>query len=387
MRVLSVGSMYPPHHRGGYELVWQGATRHLRDAGHDVRVLATDHREPGVSPQEDSDVHRDLRWWWHDDAWPERSRAECLEVERHNAAILEWHLEDLQPDVVAWWAMGGMTLSLVERVRRAGLPAVGFVHDDWLIYGPRVDAWLQRASGVRGMLTPSHGIPTAFEPGPAATWVFVSETTRRRALDEADLKLPRTAVAHSGIDHRWIGTATPAPPWRWRMLDAGRIEPRKGPQIAAAALDHLPREARLRLAGPGSTIELPNQKRLDIIGAVDRAHLPGVYAEADVVLFPVLWDEPWGLVPLEAMALGRPVIATGRGGSAEYLEHEENCLVVAPGDPEALAGAVRRLAGDEELRARIVAGGLRTAPRYTDDAFHARVEQELAAALSASSRG
>jgi len=42
VRVLAVGNMYPPQHLGGYELVWQGAMRALREAGHEVRVLTTD---------------------------------------------------------------------------------------------------------------------------------------------------------------------------------------------------------------------------------------------------------------------------------------------------------------------------------------------------------
>ena len=53
MRVLTVGNIYPPHHLGGYELVWQGAVRTLRDAGHAVRVLTTDVRYAGVASHEE----------------------------------------------------------------------------------------------------------------------------------------------------------------------------------------------------------------------------------------------------------------------------------------------------------------------------------------------
>ena len=74
-----------------------------------------------------------------------------------------------------------------------------------------------------------------------------------------------------------------------------------------------------------------------------------------------MWEEPWGLVPLEAMALGRPVTASGRGGSSEYLRDGENCLLHVPGDPVSLAETVRRLAGDEALRERLLTGGLRAA--------------------------
>jgi glycosyltransferase involved in cell wall biosynthesis len=73
------------------------------------------------------------------------------------------------------------------------------------------------------------------------------------------------------------------------------------------------------------------------------------------------------------MALGRPVLATGRGGSGEYLVGEQNALLFAPGDAGALATAVRRLAGDSRLRARLTEAGLETASRHSADVFNQRV--------------
>jgi len=93
-----------------------------------------------------------------------------------------------------------------------------------------------------------------------------------------------------------------------------------------------------------------------------------------------VWEEPWGLVPLEAMARGRPVVATGRGGSREYLRDGENCLLFAAGSAPSLAAALRRLAEDPGLRARLRDGGLATAPRHTEPVFNAAVEAAVAAA-------
>jgi glycosyltransferase involved in cell wall biosynthesis len=113
-----------------------------------------------------------------------------------------------------------------------------------------------------------------------------------------------------------------------------------------------------------------------------RAELPDVYEAADVVLFPVRWEEPWGLVPLEAMALGRPVIATGRGGSGEYLRDGENALIMPAQDPAAMADAVRRLASDPELGGRLRAGGAGTAATHTETIFNAAVLEALTVASS-----
>src|SRR3954453_14962301 len=140
--------MYPPHHLGGYELVWQSAVRALRRAGFDVRVLTTDYRSPeDPADAEDADVHRELRWYWRDHRFPRLTPWRRARLERSNAETLRRHLEDFRPDAVAWWSMGGMSLSLIEQVARASVPAAAFVHDDWLLYGPDVDQWMRAYAG------------------------------------------------------------------------------------------------------------------------------------------------------------------------------------------------------------------------------------------------
>src|SRR3954452_10150102 len=148
MRVLAIGNIYPPHDfAGGYELTWRSSVLHLRGRGHEVRVLASDHRADWTGDELDPDVHRELRWYWRDHAFPRHGLRERIRLERHNAAVLARHLESFRPEAVAWWGMGGMSLGLVERVRRIGLPAVGVVGDEWLRWGPRADGWLPPPRG------------------------------------------------------------------------------------------------------------------------------------------------------------------------------------------------------------------------------------------------
>ncbi|MEA2425378.1 MAG: glycogen synthase, partial [Thermoleophilaceae bacterium] len=320
MRVLAVGNMYPPHHLGGYELVWRAATRHLRASGHEVRVLTSDFRLASPSEPEDDGVRRDLRWWWRDHAFPRLPLTERLALERHNARVLERELREFEPDVVTWWAMGGMSLSLIERVRRRGTPAVAFVHDDWLDYGPRVDGWLKLFTGPRrGRLAgPAQALlrmPTRIDYDSAARYMFVSERTRQRAREAGRAPLD-SGIAHSGIDPSYIDPR-PVRPWSWRLLYVGRIDERKGIGTALDALAELPGEATLTIVGEGDPAaeaalreqagRLGIEERIRMEGFRTRAELPAAYEDADVVVFPVIWEEPWGLVPIEAMALGRPV--------------------------------------------------------------------------------
>jgi hypothetical protein len=180
----------------------------------------------------------------------------------------------------------------------------------------------------------------------------------------------------SGIDPAF-GPPAPAREWDWSLLYVGRIDRRKGLGTALAALEHLP-EATLTVAGDGPDAPmLAGHPRVRRLGHVPHAEVADVYAVCDAVVFPVEWEEPWGLVPLEAMACGRPVLATGRGGSAEYLVDGVNSVLFAAGDAEALAAGVRRLSGDRALRERLREGGRVTARAHTAAAANAEIEATL----------
>jgi glycosyltransferase involved in cell wall biosynthesis len=320
---------------------------------------------------------------------------ESLRLERHNARVLKRHLARWAPDVVSWWSMGGMSFSMIERVRRAGIPAVAFVHDDWLDYGRHADGWhrpfnrhLRRWAAVAERAT---RIPARVDLEHAARYVFVSDCTRRRAA-AAGVEPVDTAVAHSGIDPDFVDPV-PEREWSWSLLYVGRLDQRKGVDTAVAALAHLPAAATLTIVGGWDDREELRLRsvaeregvaaRVRFEGQRSRQEVREAYGDADVVVFPVLWEEPWGLVPLEAMARGRPVVATGRGGSGEYLRHEENALIFEAGDPVALAAAVRRVAEDASVRERLRTTGLETARRHTEREFNEAVLRELSAAARA----
>ncbi|MDW5596358.1 glycosyltransferase family 4 protein [Conexibacter stalactiti] len=377
MRVLSIGNLYPPHFAGGYEILNRGVVEDLRARGHEVRVLVSDRRTGGRGP-DDPDVHRTLRSYWEDEEGVvRRGPLRRLALERANAATLRHHLRTLQPELVTWWGMGGLSLSLIEQVRRAGIPAVAVLMDDWPEYAPATDGWLRqfatrpRLGRVAERLT---GLPTRIDYAHAATYVFIS-----RSLLERLPPIGPGRVVHPGIDKLFLDPRPAPTEWGGRLLSIGRIDPRKGVGTAIQALAELP-EARLTVAGDGPAGFLGELRalaqragvaaRVDWIGPRGRAELPDLFASHDAVLFPVVWEEPWGLVPLEAMGIGRPVVATGRGGSGEYLRDGENCLLHRPEQPGELARQVRRLAGDDALRERLRAGGLETAGHFTERRFH-----------------
>lgn len=141
------------------------------------------------------------------------------------------------------------------------------------------------------------------------------------------------------------------------LLDAAELlAARGGPApevtIAGDGAEGEPLRARLERDGPAG---------VRMLGAVSSDRIPGLYAEADVAVV-MLRDRPIfrGALPtkmLEAMAAGRPVVLAARGEAARVLEGAGAGVVVAPEDPEALAGALAVLAADPERRTRLGAAG------------------------------
>lgn len=395
MRVLHVGNLYPPHdHGGGAELIWRSAVLALRAAGHECRVVTTRERTPGVADGAELDVHRALPWYWRDHAFPRRTPRGELAIERESTRTVAGHLDAFRPDVVAWWSMGGMALSPLQLARDRHLPSAAFVLDDWLDYGRRTDAWhvrRERLGPVGRWLARHAGVPERVDFTTATHYAWISRFVREHARATGLPGLPDGTILHSGIDDAHLAP-TPLPDWSWRLLYVGRVDRRKGVEAAVRALAELPPRASLRIVGRGDresvegvravARELGLTDRVELTGGRRRDELPAVYGAADAVLFPSEWQEPWGLVPLEAMAFGRPVVATGTGGSAEYLRDGENALLFPPGDASALAARLRKLAADPALRERLRAGGLATAPAFTESAYNAGVEATLRARIA-----
>jgi glycogen(starch) synthase len=391
LRILTVGNMYPPHHAGGYELMWQTVVRRARQLGHRVRVLTSDYRIPAGPPEIDADVHRTLRWYWDLERYefPELDPLARLRVERSNARELDRHLAEFRPDVVSWWSMGCMSLSLIERARRASIPAIFIVHDDWLVYGRHFDQWIRMWQGRRRLLAPLAErllrLPTAVHPAEAGRFVFNSRYTHDAAL-RAGVRPSWTKVIHPGIELS-LQKEPPRKPWRWQLLYIGRIDHQKGIDTAVQALARLPAKATLDVWGTGNERYLAELRSLaQQLEVAERVRFHGwagprerirAYADADVVVFPVRWEEPFGLVPLEAMAVERLVVSTARGGTAEFLRRGNNALVFEPDDAAALADAVSLLASDTALRERLLQGGRETAARYTLERFAEDTVREI----------
>jgi glycosyltransferase involved in cell wall biosynthesis len=185
------------------------------------------------------------------------------------------------------------------------------------------------------------------------------------------------SVVPCGVDLERFQPDGPVAPrgGRRRILAVGRLVERKGVRDVVEALAGVP-GAELVVAGGAYRSELEGDPearalliqaarcgvadRLDLRGRVSRDELPALVRSADVVV-AVPWYEPFGIVPLEAMACGRPVVGSAVGGLLDTIVDGVTGRHVPPRDPAALAGVLRELLADAALLRRLGDAGLRRA--------------------------
>jgi glycosyltransferase involved in cell wall biosynthesis len=224
-----------------------------------------------------------------------------------------------------------------------------------------------------------------------------------RELGRLGLPADRASIVPCGVD---TALFTPGAPTRdagsgpARLLAIGRMVPRKGLETVLEALTLLPGVELVVAGGPplsqlgadpevarGQAVarELGVADRVRFTGGVPREDVPALIRACDVVV-TVPWYEPFGIVPLEAMACGRPVVGSAVGGLLDTVVPGVTGDLVPPRRPDELAATLRRLVEDPQRRADYGrAGRQRACELYDWDRVVAATEQVYDAVLAESS--
>jgi glycosyltransferase involved in cell wall biosynthesis len=239
---------------------------------------------------------------------------------------------------------------------------------------------------------PGQECTRAHGPGCVANWVgrgcghsrnpvplpkrYKNASRRAAALRRADLVVSYSSsvdrhLAANGLEHRRLVPfpATIAPKTgaghstRRRVVFAGRLVREKGVEILIRAAREV--DAEFVICGDGRLREPLSRlaQRTGVAGRVafrgwlSSEQLAQELADASLVAIPSIWPEPFGLVGIEALAAGRPVIASDTGGIGDWLDDGVSGLCVKPGDPHALARALNELLADPERQRTMGAAG------------------------------
>ena len=239
----------------------------------------------------------------------------------------------------------------------------------------------------------------------------VIATCSDEAFELIPLGIPSTriSVVPCGVDTALFTPDGPAEAKTrpFRIMSVGRLVPRKGVGSTISALARLVATGRddielVIVGGSRGADEIhddPDVQRLlaharregvehlvTFRGQLSRTELPPVLRSADVVVCAP-WYEPFGIVPLEAMATGIPVVAASVGGLIDSVVHGGTGIHVPPRDSQAIADAVGTLLADPELLAELGAAGVsRVRSRYTWPKVAADTERVYRRVIAAGSR-
>jgi len=250
---------------------------------------------------------------------------------------------------ILWSALWAQPLSVAHAGGALLLAALYRDADAVVAYGPHVAAFA-RAHGSRNVHVAPQAVDNAF-------WSAAVPTAAEPSEEQFNVLFLGRAAREKGVQV---------------LLDAWRSS---GLGTSAAALV---------LVGVGAgAARSPVGGAVAFVSAQPPEQVRNFLAAADVCVIPSLrtrtFREPWGLVANEAMNQSTPVIASDQVGAAAggLVRHERNGLIVVAGDPYELAGALRRLHGDSELRGRLGANARRDVAAYTYDAWAAGFDAAL----------
>ncbi|MGZ6509063.1 MAG: glycosyltransferase family 4 protein [Actinomycetota bacterium] len=371
MRTLILSWEYPPRIVGGLGKHVHRLSTALADAGHEVHVVTRDH--PDAPSEEIVDgVH-------------------IIRAGEYPPAIT---FEDLVPWVLQFnIAVQEAATSLLLETE------IDVVHaHDWLVaYAAAAVKNCFEVPLVSTVHATEYGRHQGWLPGPmnklihqvewwltyeARRVITCSEYMRDQVHEIFQLPSAKQDVIPNGVDMHEFDRPADVEEFRARLVQgkekiiffAGRLEYEKGVQTVLDALPLLLKDQQVRfyIAGVGTHAdELKAHAaragladRVHFLGFIEEAELRMYYAAADLAVVPSLY-EPFGMVALETFASGTPCIAADIGGLRELVVHEATGLRFTPGDPESLAGMIRRLLTDERLDRRLTLD----ARRMLDDQF------------------
>ena len=281
--------------------------------------------------------------------------------------------EQARPDLVHahFWMSGWAAL---EAARPLGIPVAMTFHALGVVK--------RRHQGDKDT-SPAERIPVERELVSSVDRVVATCSDEVFELLRMGADAERISVVPCGVDpalFRPWGPAFPRHPGFQRLVVVSRLVPRKGVGTTISALADVPGAELVVAGGPDASelykdpqarrlVELAQRagvaNRVQLLGRLGHSQLPALLRSADAAVC-VPWYEPFGIVPLEAMACGVPVVASAVGGLTDTVVHGETGVLVPPRNADAVAKAVRQLLADGERRRELGAAGYRRVrSRYT----------------------
>jgi phosphatidylinositol alpha-mannosyltransferase len=293
---------------------------------------------------------------------------------------VEWETNGSIAPIATGSAVARRTLSALRAIE----PDVVHLHEP-LVPGPTLSALLGHEGPMIGTFHIAGEYPISWVR--PALPAIVGRLSQRFAVSEAAAALARemyhqeTEVLWNGIDLDDLAGVEPWPATRPVVMFLGRHEPRKGLGVLLSAWPGLDRDAVLWVGGSGpQTDELRRRRERDVewLGFVGDVEKMRRLAAATVYCAPATGGESFGIVLLEAMAAGVPVVATSIEGYANVARDGREAILVPPDDPDALRSALRTVLDDADRRAALADAGRKRAHDFSMHSLAVRYAEAYA---------
>jgi glycosyltransferase involved in cell wall biosynthesis len=407
MRILTISNLYPPVAVGGYETRCAHTMQWLART-HDIVVLTSRMSRRGLASEQD--IHRDLPFV------PETRRGVLMAplASLRAVRVMKRALRRHKPDLIFVWNASNIPRAAVRVAQESDIPVAFSLADPWLGRFSEGDMLLRYLAGdARGMhrmwgwvarcvnLLPALRVDLD-TPRPASL-VWNSNALRDQTAIPKAVAPILERVIYPGTDHEQLfAEMERVPATVPTIVYVGRIEPQKAPDTAVRALALLRErhgiDARLLVLGSGERAhvraleelvdELGLREAVELRGKLPVEGVAAALAQAHAIVVPSRWQEPFGLVCLEAAFARVPVVASLSGGMPEMLEPEREALFFTIDDIDGCAAAMastlldRPAAEERARRAREHAEHSYSLQGKRDD-FEAFVEEALTAGREA----
>jgi glycosyltransferase involved in cell wall biosynthesis len=405
MRVCIVSQEYPPGYVGGIGTQSRVKAQGLAALGHEVEVLtAGQETGPPLASSDDGAVRlHQLRIPGGEFA-VYRTETYWLGYTWAVLGALRALAETRALDVVDFPDYGAEGLAFqLDRQEDDPAAVVVHLHGSLGMFAEQI-GWPEREDQLYRLGTAMEELSITNADRLIAASRSIAEFTATRA----GVPLEQIDVVEGAVDTEVFSPGDPtarSDADRIRLLFVGNLVENKGVHTVFDAFMRLaPSHPGLSLLIAGSGDEEIGERmrheaaaaglgeRLSILGFVEHSQLPRLYRSADVLAAPSQYEGGLGMVYLEAMASGLPVVATAAGGAAESVRDGETGILLGRGDADEATAAIETLIGDPALRRRLGAAGRRRAEqrfsveRYAQrvaDAYERAIERRRSAVRSA----
>lgn len=340
-RILIINNLYPPQELGGYGRRICDFANVLGKRGHTIHALASDAPYLGEIKSPETNVTRELLLCGTYEELPPKYFADELEVKRviaHNDSVIKKTIESYAPDVCLVGNIDLLTNSIFLPLLEKSIPVIHLL----------------------GFAEP--GYPVECTPNSPLYYIGANSEYGRQGVIKKGYPLDEIGIVYPGAFIEQFQMCCLPNLDKLRIVFASLVLPYKGPQTlieALAILHYAGIDFECSIAGDAPNTDFLNDlkniaqtrgfdSKVHFLGYLPRKELIELFAKNNVLVFPSVWEEPFGRSQVEAMAAGLTLITSGTGGSAEIVKPGISGLTFPPRNAFALAEALMGLTKNPE---------------------------------------